>query len=74
MFDGGISQYLAAPTEQERTSWLQVIQQASYDCMRVRLQALQEQLELRKGQDPHLDVFMWRLQRGHYLGKDLDFF
>ncbi|KAL0280261.1 UNVERIFIED_CONTAM: hypothetical protein PYX00_001605 [Menopon gallinae] len=65
VFEGGNSQYLAAPSEQERSSWLDVIQTASYDCMRSRLQSLQEKLELRKGQDPHLDIFMWRLQRGH---------
>ncbi|KAK6627289.1 hypothetical protein RUM44_009766 [Polyplax serrata] len=67
VFDGGITQYLAATTDEERTSWLRVIQQTGYDAMRLRLQTLQEKLELKKGQDPHLDVDMWRLQKGNSL-------
>jgi len=74
VFDGGTAQYLAAPTDQERSAWLHAIQQSSYDCLRLRLQLLQEQLELRRGQDPHLDVDMWRLQRGTKLGTIIGYF
>ncbi|KAK7792356.1 hypothetical protein R5R35_009959 [Gryllus longicercus] len=65
VFEGGLSQHLAAYSEGERDAWLQSIQLASYDCMRSQLLALQQRMELRRGQDPDLDVHMWRIRRGH---------
>ncbi|XP_067004000.2 inositol polyphosphate-4-phosphatase type I A [Anabrus simplex] len=65
VFEGGLSQHLAAYSEGERDAWLQSIQLASYDCMRSQLLALQQRMELRRGQDPDLDVHMWRIRKGH---------
>ncbi|KAJ9586081.1 hypothetical protein L9F63_020278, partial [Diploptera punctata] len=65
VFDGGLSQHLAAYSEGERDAWLQAIQLASYDCMRSQLMALQQRMELHRGHDPDLDVHMWRIRRGH---------
>lgn len=67
VFEGGLSQHLAAFSEQERDSWLEAIQLASYECMRSQLLALQQRLEMRRGQDPDLDIQMWRLRRGQTL-------
>lgn len=69
VFDGGLSQHIAALTEQDRDQWLEAIQLSGYDCMRANLLALQQQLETRRGQDPDLDVQMWRLRRNQTLGK-----
>ncbi|PSN35360.1 hypothetical protein C0J52_11509 [Blattella germanica] len=66
-FHLGLSQHLAAYSEGERDAWLQAIQLASYDCMRSQLMALQQRVELHRGQDPDLDVHMWRIRRGHTL-------
>lgn len=68
MFDGGLSQHLASFTEQERDTWLEAIQLASYECMRSQLLSLQQKLEMRRGQDPDLDIHMWRLQRNSTIG------
>ena len=68
VFEGGLSQHLAAYSEGERDAWLQAIQLASYDCMRSQLLALQQRMELHRGQDPDLDVEMWRIRRGHTVG------
>ncbi|XP_021932968.1 type I inositol 3,4-bisphosphate 4-phosphatase isoform X2 [Zootermopsis nevadensis] len=65
VFDGGLSQHLAAYSEGERDAWLQAIQLASYDCMRSQLLALQQRMELCRGQDPDLDVHMLRIRRGN---------
>ena len=62
---------MAAYSEGERDAWLQAIQLASYDCMRSQLMALQQRVELHRGQDPDLDVYMWRIRRGHTVGKFL---
>lgn len=69
VFDGGLSQHIAAPSEHERDQWLEAIQLCSYDCLRAHLLALQQRLETQRGQDPDLDVIMWRLQRNQTLGK-----
>lgn len=68
VFEGGLSQHLAAYSEGERDAWLQAIQLASYDCMRSQLLVLQQRMELHRGQDPDLDVHMWRIRRGHTVG------
>ncbi|XP_046998595.1 inositol polyphosphate-4-phosphatase type I A isoform X1 [Schistocerca americana] len=65
VFDGGLSQHLAAYSQGERDAWLQAIQLASYECMRSQLLALQQRMELRRGHDPHLDIHMWRIRHGH---------
>ncbi|XP_046680485.1 type II inositol 3,4-bisphosphate 4-phosphatase isoform X2 [Homalodisca vitripennis] len=67
VFDGGLAQHVAALTEQDRDQWLDAIQLSSYDCMRAHLLSLQQRLETRRGQDPDLDVQMWRLRRNHTL-------
>jgi hypothetical protein len=69
VFDGGLSQHLAAYSEGERDAWLQAIQLASYECMRSQLMALQQRMEMYRGQDPDLDVHMWRIRRGHTVGR-----
>lgn len=73
VFEGGLSQHLAAYSEGERDAWLQAIQLASYDCMRSQLLALQQRMELHRGQDPDLDVEMWRIRRGHTVGTSFCF-
>ncbi|XP_075229404.1 inositol polyphosphate-4-phosphatase type I A isoform X2 [Lycorma delicatula] len=67
VFDGGLSQHIAAHSEQERDAWLEAIQLGSYESMRSQLLALQQRMELRRGQDPDLDIQMWRLRRGQHL-------
>lgn len=71
VFEGGLSQHLAAYSQGERDAWLQAIQLASYDCMRSQLLALQQRMETRRGQDPDLDIHMWRVRNGHSVGKSL---
>uniref|UniRef100_A0A1B6ECE3 phosphatidylinositol-3,4-bisphosphate 4-phosphatase n=1 Tax=Clastoptera arizonana TaxID=38151 RepID=A0A1B6ECE3_9HEMI len=67
VFDGGHSQHLAAAAESERDVWLEAIQLASYEHMRSQLLSLQQKLELRRHQDPDLDIHMWRLQQNHII-------
>ncbi|XP_017302160.2 LOW QUALITY PROTEIN: type I inositol 3,4-bisphosphate 4-phosphatase-like [Diaphorina citri] len=64
VFEGGLSQHLAAHSEPERDAWLELIQRSSYSSVRSQFLALQQQMELRRGHDPTLDVHMWRLRRG----------
>uniref|UniRef100_A0A8D8TYP2 phosphatidylinositol-3,4-bisphosphate 4-phosphatase n=1 Tax=Cacopsylla melanoneura TaxID=428564 RepID=A0A8D8TYP2_9HEMI len=67
VFEGGLSQHLAAYSEPERDAWLELIQRASYSSVRSQFLALQQQMELRRGHDPTLDVHMWRLRRGRHV-------
>ncbi|XP_054276724.1 inositol polyphosphate-4-phosphatase type I A-like [Macrosteles quadrilineatus] len=67
VFEGGLSQHVAALSLQERDQWLQAIQLSSHECMRTQLLALQQRLETRRGQDPDLDIQMWRLRRNQTL-------
>jgi inositol polyphosphate-4-phosphatase len=69
VFEGGLSQHLAAYSEGERDAWLQAIQLASYDCMRSQLLLLQHRVEVHRGQDPDMDIHMWRIRRGHTVGR-----
>lgn len=61
VFENGICQQIAAHTEPERDSWLEAIQQASYEIMRARLLNLRRQLEEKR--KPDLDINMWRLRK-----------
>ena len=42
----------SAPTEEERDSWIQVLHVASYECLKMQLQSLREQVQAKTGQDP----------------------
>ncbi|XP_044014842.1 inositol polyphosphate-4-phosphatase type I A isoform X2 [Aphidius gifuensis] len=64
VFDGGIYQQFGAPTSEERDSWLQALQLASYELMRNQLLSLRERIELSSGHKNDTDIQMIRLQRG----------
>ena len=42
----------SAATEEERDSWIQVLHVASYECLKMQLQSLREQVQAKTGQDP----------------------
>lgn len=42
----------AATTEEERDRWIQALHMASYECLKMQLQSLREQLQARTGRDP----------------------
>ncbi|XP_034942251.1 inositol polyphosphate-4-phosphatase type I A isoform X2 [Chelonus insularis] len=64
VFDGGLYQQLSANSSEERDSWLQALQLASYECMRSQLLALRERIEASSGHKNDTDIHMLRLQRG----------
>ncbi|OAD59554.1 Type I inositol 3,4-bisphosphate 4-phosphatase [Eufriesea mexicana] len=64
VFDGGLFQALGANSAEERDSWLQALQLASYECMRSQLLALQQRIEALSGHKHDTDIHMLRLQRG----------
>ncbi|XP_017794275.1 PREDICTED: type I inositol 3,4-bisphosphate 4-phosphatase isoform X2 [Habropoda laboriosa] len=64
VFDGGLFQALGANSAEERDSWLQALQLASYECMRSQLLALQQRIEAFSGHKHDTDIQMLRLQRG----------
>ncbi|XP_076248233.1 inositol polyphosphate-4-phosphatase type I A isoform X2 [Calliopsis andreniformis] len=64
VFDGGLIQALGANSAEERDSWLQALQLASYDCMRSQLLALRQRIEAFSGHKHDTDIQMLRLQRG----------
>ncbi|XP_034174729.2 inositol polyphosphate-4-phosphatase type I A isoform X1 [Osmia lignaria lignaria] len=64
VFDGGLFQMLGANSAEERDSWLQALQLASYECMRSQLLALQQRIEAFSGHKHDTDIQMLRLQRG----------
>lgn len=41
-----------APSEDERDEWIQVIHTASYECLKMQLQSLREQIQAKTGRDP----------------------
>lgn len=43
---------LAAVSEEERGSWIERLHIASYECMKMQLQSLREQIQARTGRDP----------------------
>ncbi|XP_012279459.1 type I inositol 3,4-bisphosphate 4-phosphatase isoform X2 [Orussus abietinus] len=64
VFDGGLFQQLGANSIDERDSWLQALQLASYECMRSQLLALRQRIEACSGHKHDTDIQMLRLQRG----------
>ena len=64
VFDGGLLQALGANSAEDRDSWLQALQLASYDCMRSQLLALRQRIEAFSGHKLDTDIQMLRLQRG----------
>lgn len=68
VFDGGLFQALGANSAEERDSWLQALQLASYECMRSQLLALQQRIEALSGHKHDTDIHMLRLQRGILTG------
>ncbi|XP_024083803.1 type I inositol 3,4-bisphosphate 4-phosphatase isoform X2 [Cimex lectularius] len=65
VFEGGMEQQCGTSSEEERNSWLEVIQMSGYAKLRAKLLHLEQKLELKRGHDPDLDVQMWRLRRGN---------
>ena len=43
---------LATRTESERDSWIERLHIAGFECLRIQLQSLREQLKARTGHDP----------------------
>ncbi|KAJ8668424.1 hypothetical protein QAD02_010087 [Eretmocerus hayati] len=64
VFDGGVYQQLGANSSDERDSWLQSLQLASYDCMRSQLLSLRQRMEATSGHKHDTDIHMLRLKRG----------
>ncbi|XP_020297066.1 type II inositol 3,4-bisphosphate 4-phosphatase isoform X4 [Pseudomyrmex gracilis] len=64
VFDGGLFQQLGANTAEERDSWLQALQLASYECMRSQLLSLRQRIEAFSGHKHDTDIHMLRVQRG----------
>lgn len=69
MFDGGLCQALASTSDIERSSWMDVIRQASYEGVRAELNALRQCIERRRNPKPNVDLHTWRLQQTHVLGQ-----
>jgi len=44
--------WLATRTEPERDSWIERLHIAGFECLRIQLQSLREQLKARTGHDP----------------------
>ncbi|XP_070197959.1 inositol polyphosphate-4-phosphatase type I A-like isoform X1 [Littorina saxatilis] len=42
----------AAVSEEERDSWIQALHMASYECLKMQLQSLREQVQAKTGRDP----------------------
>ena len=42
----------AAISEEERDSWIQALHMASYECLKMQLQSLREQVQAKTGRDP----------------------
>ncbi|KAL6445199.1 hypothetical protein ACFW04_002226 [Cataglyphis niger] len=66
VFDGGLFQQLGANTAEERDSWLQALQLASYECMRSQLLSLRQRIEAFSEHKHDTDIQMLRLQRGTF--------
>lgn len=71
VFDGGLFQQLGANTTEERDSWLQALQLASYECMRSQLLSLRQRIEAFSGHKNDTDIQMLRLQRGTFTGANV---
>lgn len=55
---------MGAATTEERESWMQALQMASYECMRSQLLSLTQRIEVCSGHKYDTDIQMLRLQRG----------
>jgi inositol polyphosphate-4-phosphatase len=42
----------AAISEEERDGWIQALHMASYECLKMQLQSLREQVQAKTGRDP----------------------
>ncbi|XP_013393790.1 pleckstrin homology domain-containing family J member 1-like [Lingula anatina] len=45
-------QFFAARTEEERDAWIEVLHIASYECLKMQLESLREQIRNKTGKDP----------------------
>ncbi|XP_074650931.1 inositol polyphosphate-4-phosphatase type I A-like [Tubulanus polymorphus] len=45
-------QFLATDTEEERDDWIKALHLASYECLKMQLQSLREQIKSKTGRDP----------------------
>ena len=43
---------IQASSEEERDEWIQVLHMASYECLKMQLQSLREQIQAKTGRDP----------------------
>lgn len=68
VFYGGLCQVLAATSDIERSSWMEAIRGASYEGIRAEMYTLRQCIERRRNHKPHVDLSIWRLQRGHVIG------
>lgn len=62
-------QYLGATSSDERDSWMQALQMASYECMRSQLLSLRQRIETCSGHKHDTDIHMIRLKKGITTGK-----
>jgi len=57
VFEGDDETYtFCAKTEEERDSWIQSLHTASYECLKMQLQSLREQVQSKTGQDPLVNM------------------
>jgi inositol polyphosphate-4-phosphatase len=66
-------QQLGANTAEERDSWLQALQLASYECMRSQLLSLRQRIEAFSEHKHDTDIQMLRLQRGTFTGAIINY-
>ncbi|CAB3379897.1 Hypothetical predicted protein [Cloeon dipterum] len=68
VFEGGVSQHLAALTVEERDRWVAALQLAGYETMRAQISAMKQELDLRYGgREIELEVNTWRARRGRLI-------
>ena len=46
----------SATTEEDRDGWIQALHIASYECLKMQLQSLREQVQSRTGHDPLVQI------------------
>lgn len=57
VFEGDEETYtFSARTEEDRDSWIQCLHDASYECLKMQLQSLREQVQAKTGQDPMVNM------------------
>ncbi|XP_059468525.1 inositol polyphosphate-4-phosphatase type I A isoform X2 [Neocloeon triangulifer] len=68
VFEGGVSQHLAALSVEERDRWVAALQIAGYETIRAQITAMKQELDLRYGgREIELDVNTWRARRGRLI-------